>query len=111
MAKIIQIHYHPAVKRIVFKKEDGTPFVVTGNGKDAPKLPEALRQWKDGSFVLQEHCKDFFDSITEALDGHKEIDLYFYGTKLDNEDFVDAVNRYNEFEDKKATFTPKKVTF
>ncbi|MCL2046880.1 MAG: dynamin family protein [Oscillospiraceae bacterium] len=108
MAKTIQIYYHPAVKKIEFKKDDGTPFVVTGNGKSEPKLPEVLQQWKEGSFVLQEHGKDFFDSITKALDGHKEIDLYFYGTQIDCEDFYEMVNHYNESEDKKAIFTAKK---
>ena len=89
MAKrVIEVHYHPAIKEVNFKTEDGKPFE-----------PDQLKQWQYDKFILQEHGEDFFDSIAEALDEADKIAINFFGTQIDYEDFCEMVKFYNKSKD------------
>jgi len=86
MAKgVIEVHYHPAIKTVIFKTADGKSFE-----------PDQLKQWQRDKFILQEHGEDFFDSIAEAFAGAEKIEINFFGTQIDYEDFCEMVEYYNK---------------
>lgn len=93
--RTIEMFYHPARKEVRFYNDDHTPMKCS-----------KLSDIQNRSFVLQEQGKDFFDIIAnDALDGIKDINIRFFGTQEDYEDFLSMVDYYKSQPDTKSNFS------
>lgn len=83
--------YHPAKKEVEFHRYQGDNEIVIRNDS---KLMQYMN--KKGKFVLQDHGNSFFNDISSAFDGLKNVEIRVITTKMDYEDFEQMVEYYNE---------------
>lgn len=88
--QVLQMKYHPAKKEVEFHRfQNGQEIAIKNDSR--------LMQYMSlkGKFVLQDYGNNFFEDITNAFDGLKEIEMQVVTTQMDYEDFVQMVEYYN----------------
>lgn len=89
--QLLKMKYHPAKKEVLFTRlvENGSEMAIPTSSKLGKYMG------MKGTFVLQNFGNTFFDDIADAFDGLDTLNIEVITTKLDYEDFVQMVERYN----------------